>query len=61
VTGGWKRLQNEELHKLYASPITSRMRWDGHVARIQIWEMHTIFWLENLKGGEALGVDVKYY
>jgi hypothetical protein len=40
VTGGWRKLHNEELHNLYASPsiirmIKSRkMRWAGHVARI---------------------------
>jgi hypothetical protein len=38
VTGGWRKLHNEELHNLYSSPsliriITSRrMRWVGHVA-----------------------------
>jgi hypothetical protein len=38
LAGGWRRLHNEELHNLYASPnvikvITSRrMRWAGHVA-----------------------------
>ena len=38
VTGGWRRLQNGELHDLYSSPniirvITSRrMSWVGHVA-----------------------------
>jgi hypothetical protein len=41
VAGGWRRLHNEELHNLYASPdinkmIRSRMmRWRGHVARIE--------------------------
>jgi hypothetical protein len=40
VTGGWRKLHNEELHNLYCSPsiirmITSRrMRWLGHVARM---------------------------
>jgi hypothetical protein len=40
VTGGWRRLHNEELHSLYSSPIiiiiikSRRMRWAGHVARM---------------------------
>jgi hypothetical protein len=39
VTGGWRKLLNEELHGLYSSPIivreikARRMRWAGHVAR----------------------------
>jgi len=38
LAGGWKRLHNEELHKLCASPhivrvIKSRIRWVGRVAR----------------------------
>jgi hypothetical protein len=38
VAGSWRRLHNEELHNLYASPdivrlIRSRkMRWAGHTA-----------------------------
>jgi hypothetical protein len=41
VTGGWRKLHNEELHGLYSSPsIVSvikarRMRWAGHVARMR--------------------------
>jgi hypothetical protein len=37
VTGGWRKLHNEELHNLYSSPNirmtkSRRMRWAGHVA-----------------------------
>jgi len=40
VAGGWRRLLNEGVHKVYTSPniikvITSRgTRWAGHVACI---------------------------
>jgi hypothetical protein len=38
VTGGWRKLDNEELNNLYFSPsiirIMSRLRWAGHVVRI---------------------------
>jgi hypothetical protein len=42
VAGGRRRLHNEELHDLYASPHIiriiqrRRMRWAGHVARIGV-------------------------
>jgi hypothetical protein len=41
VTGGWRKLHNEELHGLYSSPNivrvikARRMRWAGHVARME--------------------------
>jgi hypothetical protein len=40
VTGGWRKLYNEELHNLYSSTSiiriikSRRMRWAGHVARM---------------------------
>jgi hypothetical protein len=40
VTGGWRKLHNEELHGLYPSSgvvrviKARRMRWTGHVARM---------------------------
>jgi hypothetical protein len=40
VTGGWRKLRNEELHNLYSSPNiirmikSKRMRLEGHVARM---------------------------
>jgi hypothetical protein len=40
VSGSWRRLHDEELHNLYASPNIvresklRRMIWVGHVARI---------------------------
>jgi hypothetical protein len=39
VTGGWRKLHDEELHNLYSLPSiiirmtkSRRMRWAGHVA-----------------------------
>jgi hypothetical protein len=40
VTGGWRKLHNEELHNVYSSPSIIRimklrsMRWTGHVERM---------------------------
>jgi hypothetical protein len=40
VTGGWRKLHNEELHNLYSSSSiiriikSRRRRWAGHVARM---------------------------
>jgi hypothetical protein len=41
VTGGWRKLRNEELHNSYSSPSiirmikSIRMRWAGHVSRMR--------------------------
>jgi hypothetical protein len=40
MTGGWRKLHNEELHNLYSSPSiiriikSRRTRWAGHVTRM---------------------------
>jgi hypothetical protein len=58
VTGGWRKLHNEELHDLHSSPSivrvikARRMRWAGHVARMERREVHTTFWFGGLKGGD---------
>jgi hypothetical protein len=41
MVGGWRKLHIEENHGVYSSPNTiimiksSRMRWSGHVARME--------------------------
>jgi hypothetical protein len=41
MTGGWRKLHNEDLRNLYSSPSiirimkSRRMRWAGHVARMR--------------------------
>jgi hypothetical protein len=40
VTGGWRKLHNEELHNLYSLPVIirmiklRRMRWTGHLGQM---------------------------
>jgi hypothetical protein len=47
VTGGWRKLYNEELRDLYSLPSiiriikSRRMRWAGHVARM--WEKRNAY------------------
>jgi hypothetical protein len=55
VTGGWRKLHNEELHNLYSSPSiiriikSRRMSWAGHVARMGRRGMHIGYWWESQK------------
>jgi hypothetical protein len=49
VTGGWRKLHNEELHNLHSSPSiirmikSRRMRWTRHIARIE--EKRNAYWI----------------
>jgi hypothetical protein len=68
VTGGWRRLHNEELHNLHVSPNnirvikSRRMKWTVHVARMgEIRNKYKIL-VENLRGtghSEELGIDTR--
>jgi hypothetical protein len=55
VTGGWRKLHNEELHNLYSSPSiirmieTRRVRWAGHIARMVTRGIHVGHWYERQK------------
>jgi hypothetical protein len=55
VTGGWRKLHNEELHNFYPSPSiiriikSRRMIWAGHVARMRGRGVHIGYWWENEK------------
>jgi hypothetical protein len=46
MMGGWRKLHNETLYKLYTSPSmiriikSRRIRWAGHVARLARRGMH---------------------
>jgi hypothetical protein len=53
VTGGRRKLHNEELHSLYSSPNTIRMiktrkmRWTWQVACMERRVKHLVFWWES--------------
>jgi hypothetical protein len=53
--GSWRKLHNDELHSLYSSPNifrvikATRLRWEGHVARMGRGEVFTGFWLGSPK------------
>jgi hypothetical protein len=52
VTGEWRKLHNKELHDLYSSPSITRiiksrrMRWAGHVARMERRGTRMDYWWE---------------
>jgi hypothetical protein len=54
VTGGWRKLHNEELHNLYSSTSiirmikSRRMIWAGRVARMGRIGMRIGFWWEGI-------------
>jgi hypothetical protein len=51
VAGGWRRLDNEELHEFYFAKSKSRsVILAGNVARMGEMRKCTIFCSENLKG-----------
>jgi hypothetical protein len=56
VTGGQRKLRNEEFLNFYYSPYISktfrlrRLRWAGYLARMGVREMRTKIWLGSVKG-----------
>jgi hypothetical protein len=61
VIGGWRKLYNEELHNLCCSPSiiriikSRRMRWAGHVARMEEKRNPYRNWVRKLGGRRPLG------
>jgi hypothetical protein len=61
VTGGWRKLHNEELHNLYPSPsiisiiMLRRMRWAGHVSRIGEQRNANMLFVGKSEGKRPLG------
>jgi hypothetical protein len=55
VTGGWRKLHNEELHNMYSSSNIIRIiksmwiRWAWRVARMVRRGMHIGYWWESQK------------
>jgi hypothetical protein len=59
VTGGWRKLNNEELHNFYSSPIIIRIMksrrrrgWATHTTRMGRKGMHGGSWWEIQKEGD---------
>jgi hypothetical protein len=61
MKGGWRKLQNAEIHDLYSSPNIIRMiksrriRWAGHVARMGEKRNVYMLLIGKLEGKRPLG------
>jgi hypothetical protein len=61
VEGSWRRLHNEELHDLHASPNvirmikSRRMEWAGYVSRMEAMRDAYKIFVMNLDGKGQLG------
>jgi hypothetical protein len=61
MTGGWRKLHNEEFRVLYFSSSIIRiikskmMRWEGHVEGMGRRETRVGYWWESQKGRRPLG------
>jgi hypothetical protein len=61
VTGGWRKLHNEEFHNLYSVPVIIRMiksrvmRWTGHVTRMRAKNNACRILVGNPEGKRPLG------
>jgi hypothetical protein len=61
VKGGWRNLHTEELHNLYCSPSiirmtrSRRMRWAGHISRMEEERTACRIFVENPEGKRPLG------
>jgi hypothetical protein len=66
VTGGWRKLHNEELHGLYSTPSivrvikARRMRWAGHVARMRKVRGAYNILVGRPEGRRPLGIPTNY-
>jgi hypothetical protein len=53
VTGEWRKMHNKELHDFYSSSSiiriikSRRMRWAGHIARMERRGTHIDYWWES--------------
>jgi hypothetical protein len=59
--GSWRKLHNDELHSLYSSPNivrvikSRRIKWAGHVARIEERRGVYMVWVERPESKRPLG------